>query len=282
MPTLVYRKRGRPNAFVFGVQDTPITIGRNSNCVIVVDSAGVSRQHAEIFTNDEGETWEIRDLGSVNGTFVNGVEVTTHLIADKDVISCGEFMMEFRRGPGTGRVQISPNRETLASTRITGGLATTTSHEFAIEELALPPEGLSEERAGASDAGPDIGSLYRRIHELESYNKTLEEELVLLRKTIGGLRQRSSGEQVAVELRTEDATARIPYDPRASMTPRYDELNLPLDGLSPELAGTFATLMDLDRRRNSVLERVLGMIAHKQNADPVEDGDEGNDESVES
>lgn len=287
MPTLVYRKRGRPNAFVFGVQDSPITIGRDSSSVIVVDSAGVSRRHAEIFSDDEGEAWAIRDLASVNGTFVNGLQVHSHPLADKDIVSCGEFLMEFRRGPGSGRVQIGPNREAFASGRITGGLATTTSHEFAIEELQPPPESLSDERSASSGAGPEIGSLYRRIHELEGYTKTLEEELVLLRKTIGGLRQRragehSGGERIEVELPEESALTRATYDPRTATTPRRDELSVPFDGLSPEVASAFSTLMDLDRRRNSVLERVLGMIAHMQNADPVEDGDDGDDEKVEA
>lgn len=53
---------------------SPLTVlGRHLHCDISVDDASVSAEHAEITAS--GAEWWIRDLGSTNGTFVNGYEV---------------------------------------------------------------------------------------------------------------------------------------------------------------------------------------------------------------
>jgi ABC-type multidrug transport system ATPase subunit/ABC-type multidrug transport system permease subunit len=51
-----------------------ITIGRNSDCDIILDSETVSRYHATIRAIGDG-TYSIKDLGSRNGTFINGKKV---------------------------------------------------------------------------------------------------------------------------------------------------------------------------------------------------------------
>jgi Protein of unknown function (DUF3662)/FHA domain len=50
------------------------TLGRSRDCDVVVDDANVSRRHAEIRPGPHG--WTIADLGSTNGTRVNGRAVT--------------------------------------------------------------------------------------------------------------------------------------------------------------------------------------------------------------
>lgn len=52
-----------------------ITLGRNRDCVIYIESADVSRHHAEIFLTPEGRYF-VRDLGSRNGTLVDGRPAT--------------------------------------------------------------------------------------------------------------------------------------------------------------------------------------------------------------
>lgn len=265
MPTLVYRKRGRPNAFVFGAQDTPITIGRNTNCVIVVDSAGVSRQHAEIISDDDGKSWKINDLGSVNGTFVNGERVTERVLVDKDVVSCGEFLMEFRRGPGSGRVHMSLHTEQLSLGRSnSASVAMTNSQEFSVEEA---PSSTSRHTLETMNLEPDteVGPLLRRIHELESQNQTLEDEILLLRKTIASMRQRFSAQSVEVELPME-STPTVLRAQRMETTVREEFARL-LDNVPAPVSSAITSMMDLDRRRNAVLERLLGMIAQMQDND---------------
>lgn len=54
----------------------PATLGRNRENTITIDSAHLSRRHAEIFSDPLGRIF-IRDAGSINGTIVNGRPVTT-------------------------------------------------------------------------------------------------------------------------------------------------------------------------------------------------------------
>jgi pSer/pThr/pTyr-binding forkhead associated (FHA) protein len=52
-----------------------------------VDDLGVSRHHAELLNTGDG--FEIRDLGSRNGTFLNGTPVLQALVTEQDVIGIG-------------------------------------------------------------------------------------------------------------------------------------------------------------------------------------------------
>jgi pSer/pThr/pTyr-binding forkhead associated (FHA) protein len=47
-----------------------VTIGRSRQCDVVVNDPNVSRQHAEI--RPRGGTWVLNDLGSTNGSLLNG------------------------------------------------------------------------------------------------------------------------------------------------------------------------------------------------------------------
>src|SRR5688572_6017484 len=57
----------------FDVTDAPVRIGRSPLCQIVLDDAEVSAHHCEVYATTEGV--QIRDLGSKNGTFVNGLRI---------------------------------------------------------------------------------------------------------------------------------------------------------------------------------------------------------------
>jgi hypothetical protein len=63
-------------------------IGRHGDCDVVIDSREVSRRHAELFQASEGR-WAIKDLGSSNGTFVNGQRIETCMITAEDVVAIG-------------------------------------------------------------------------------------------------------------------------------------------------------------------------------------------------
>jgi hypothetical protein len=75
------------------VGDDPLTIGRLAECDVVLTDASVSRRHAEL--RREGSDFVLVDLGSTNGTKVNGAGVKERHLADGDEISVGSAKLRF-------------------------------------------------------------------------------------------------------------------------------------------------------------------------------------------
>ena len=72
-------------------------IGRNPECGIWVDAAGVSRRHARLRLDAESGAADIEDLGSMNGTFVNETRVeSTVALRDGDLVHVGSVPLTFR------------------------------------------------------------------------------------------------------------------------------------------------------------------------------------------
>lgn len=63
-------------------------MGRAPRADFVVDAALVSRVHCR-FTLDQANQLEIEDLGSTNGTFLNGKKVTKANLSDGDTLTIG-------------------------------------------------------------------------------------------------------------------------------------------------------------------------------------------------
>jgi transcriptional regulator with GAF, ATPase, and Fis domain len=97
---LVIRQGGRWSD-VFRLQpDQPLLIGRSSQCAIVVPDDRTSRQHAEVFFNN-GQ-WLVRDLGSRNGTTVDGNLIEgAHPLANGQVIQVASCRVTFADSLGT-------------------------------------------------------------------------------------------------------------------------------------------------------------------------------------
>ena len=71
------------------------TIGRESKNDIVIPDINVSRVHGEI-RQDESGAWILTDLGSTNGTFVNGRQIKSVALNDADRIVMGTTNLEFQ------------------------------------------------------------------------------------------------------------------------------------------------------------------------------------------
>lgn len=67
----------------------PVTIGRREGATIKVHNPSVSGKHCTVGWKDE--EIEVRDLGSSNGTFINGERVRRGVLNDGDVLRCGRF-----------------------------------------------------------------------------------------------------------------------------------------------------------------------------------------------
>lgn len=76
------------------LRDVPITIGRLSECQVTVVDSNVSRRHAELRPVAHG--WLVTDLGSTNGTLLNGARLTgERLLSDGDIISVGATHLRY-------------------------------------------------------------------------------------------------------------------------------------------------------------------------------------------
>ena len=73
-----------------------LTIGRLSDCEVVVADKGASRRHAQLRSKDG--VWTLTDLGSTNGTRLNGQTVQTRALEDGDRITIGTTVLEFQQG----------------------------------------------------------------------------------------------------------------------------------------------------------------------------------------
>lgn len=70
-------------------------IGRARDCDLQLASCLVSRHHAELFTEDD--SLRLRDLNSLNGTFVNGEQLVNEcVLVDGDVVAFGMAAFEVR------------------------------------------------------------------------------------------------------------------------------------------------------------------------------------------
>ena len=82
-----------PDGSRVAISDEPVTIGRLADCDIPVSEESVSRRHAEV--RRRGSDIVVVDLGSTNGTKVNGAGVKERRLADGDEITVGSTRLRF-------------------------------------------------------------------------------------------------------------------------------------------------------------------------------------------
>lgn len=86
-------RRG-PNAGSRYVLDHPVTsLGRHPDSRVFLDDVTVSRRHAEIRRTGDG--YEVVDVGSLNGTYLNRERVDRGPLHDGDLIQVGKFKLMF-------------------------------------------------------------------------------------------------------------------------------------------------------------------------------------------
>lgn len=81
----------------FALQSERITLGRQVDCPVCLSSKQVSRQHARITARDGRFT--IEDLGSSNGTYLNGQRLPPHVpetLGEQDVLQIGPYVFALR------------------------------------------------------------------------------------------------------------------------------------------------------------------------------------------
>lgn len=79
----------------FPIDSGDMYIGRHSQCEVVVHDLEVSRRHVKLTVKDQG--WFLDDLGSTNGTLVNGQRITRDSVAPGDRIQLGQTVLVIQR-----------------------------------------------------------------------------------------------------------------------------------------------------------------------------------------
>ena len=119
-----------------------VQIGREPSCDIWLPDGSVSRHHARLERPAAGN-WRIVDLGSKNGTLVNGEQLELAELFDGDVIEVGRCRMTLRLHPEAEAGEAELELETVAEDALT----------LVVDSVNMPPEELI------------LASILSQIHE---------------------------------------------------------------------------------------------------------------------
>jgi pSer/pThr/pTyr-binding forkhead associated (FHA) protein len=167
----------------FPLDKERVTIGRKSDNDIPVDNLAVSGKHAVIITilNDSF----MEDLGSTNGTLVNGASVKRHFLQDGDVIEIGKHKLKYvnetpssttaeefektmvLRRPSDMAPQPAVVERTMSETQV-GARSTVTSRTAVASNVRAP----LAQSASAAVAAPAVGMV--QVLSGQNAGKTLE------------------------------------------------------------------------------------------------------------
>jgi two-component system cell cycle response regulator len=108
---------------------TEVVIGRGVDCDIQVDRDSVSRRHARV--THMGTTWQVHDLGSTNGSYVNDNQISQFALRDGDLLKIGNAIFKFLIG---GNIESAYHEEIYRMT-IIDGLTQVFNKRYFIENL---------------------------------------------------------------------------------------------------------------------------------------------------
>ncbi|ANC30195.1 FHA domain-containing protein [Isoptericola dokdonensis] len=80
--------------------------GRSEHAEVFLDDVTVSRKHAEFAR--EGDRFVVRDIGSLNGTYLNRQRIDAAMLSTGDEVQIGKFRMSFHASPQAPRGPQAP------------------------------------------------------------------------------------------------------------------------------------------------------------------------------
>lgn len=115
---LVMRTGPTPGT-IFPLEGDLLTLGRDSGNSIAINDAEISRRHARL--SFQGGKYVLEDLGSTNGTFVNGQRIGgPHVLKPNDVISFGDqISLSFESVSFDPGATVASPRAAMAPARVT-------------------------------------------------------------------------------------------------------------------------------------------------------------------
>ena len=126
----------------FPLRQGSTLIGRHPSCHVCIPSKGLSRRHCQCFV--DGATAVLRDLGSSNGTFLNGQRIERVELCDGDEVSLGGFRLRF---------------DAEGAAPVAGAFAHSAAPtEDVVAETEPPPAEPAPEPAAPSEPYPEEGA----------------------------------------------------------------------------------------------------------------------------
>jgi adenylate cyclase len=141
---------------IYEISSSTVNIGRADSNDLVLDHPSVSRHHARL-TVLPGDTTLLIDLGSLNGTLVNGQQIQEHRLSDQDRVNIGMYELRYERA-------------TAQELHVEAGTA-----RVADVEGLITPETLSTALRVQVAAGvPPAQAVQQRLKTLEQENNLLK------------------------------------------------------------------------------------------------------------
>ncbi len=160
-----------------------LIIGRSSACDVVLSHQAISKRHASIEKKSNGQFY-LKDLGSLNGTFLNGKHITSEVqVTDKDSILIGRFQVSLK-----GESKRLSDEITIRAERIVkeykGGYQGLKQSSFEIPSesmlAVMGPSGCGKStllKALCGDSPPTSGSVYMLGFEFNSHYDFLKTQI---------------------------------------------------------------------------------------------------------
>lgn len=138
----------------FPLEGDAVTIGREAGNGIVINDAEVSRKHSQLTL--QGGKYILTDIGSTNGTFVNGQRITgQHVLLPGEVISLGEQINLLFEAV----TPVDPNATMLSSGRVALPAKPVAPAPAPAPAPVAPARPAQPVYAGQVPAGPEPGAL---------------------------------------------------------------------------------------------------------------------------
>ncbi len=160
-----------------------VTIGRSSACDLVLSHQAISKRHASIEKKSNGQFY-LKDLGSLNGTFLNGRHITSETrVTEEDSILIGRFQVSLK-----GEAKKLSEEITIRAERIVkqykGGYQGLKQSSFEIPSesmlAVMGPSGCGKStllKALCGDSPPSSGSVYMLGFEFNSHYDFLKTQI---------------------------------------------------------------------------------------------------------
>ncbi len=168
-----------------------LTIGRKPDNDIQIDNLAVSGKHALVITILDDSFLE--DLGSTNGTYVNGKLIKKHALKDGDVIAIGKHELKYVNEHATADDDEFEKTMIIKPGSASAAVAAAKAAEKAVAQAGGAPAAPSKPAAGVAAAHPPSGMPLGRLTVLNGPIAGKELELTKALITLG-----KPGTQVAV------------------------------------------------------------------------------------